>query len=51
MLRNSLSNSIFAEINFSESGIDLSKRAEQLTLDEFLSLTEFVLKQKDWSAN
>ncbi len=45
MLRNSLSNSIFGEINFSESGIDLSKRAEQLTLNEFLLLTDFILKQ------
>ncbi|MBS4034119.1 MAG: ribosomal RNA small subunit methyltransferase A [Ignavibacterium sp.] len=46
MLRNSLSNSIFAEINFSESGIDLSKRAEQLSLDDFLLLTEFILKKQ-----
>lgn len=51
MLRNSLSNSIFAEINFADSGIDLSKRAEQLNLDDFLTFTEFVLKQKDRSAN
>jgi 16S rRNA (adenine1518-N6/adenine1519-N6)-dimethyltransferase len=45
MLKNSLSNSIFAEINFSESGIDLSKRAEQLSLDDFLLLTQFVLEK------
>lgn len=46
MLRNSLSNSIFAKINFSESGIDLSKRAEQLSLNEFISLTEFVINSR-----
>jgi 16S rRNA (adenine1518-N6/adenine1519-N6)-dimethyltransferase len=51
MLRNSLSNSIFGEINFLNSGIDLSKRAEQLELDDFLLLTEYVLKQKDRSAD
>lgn len=46
MLRNSLSNSIFAEINFSESGIDLSKRAEQLNPEDFLLLTDFVMKKE-----
>lgn len=51
MLRNSLSNSIFAEINFLNSGIDLSKRAEQLGLDDFLLLTEFIIKNKDHTAN
>lgn len=51
MLKNSLSNSIFAEINFSDSGIDLSKRAEQLGIDDFLSLTKFVLTQKDRSVS
>jgi len=51
MLRNSLSNSIFAEIDFSNSGIDLSKRAERLSVEDFLLLTEFVLKQKDRSAD
>lgn len=51
MLRNSFSNSIFAEINFANSGIDLSKRAEQLKLDDFLTLTEFVLKQRGQSAD
>lgn len=45
MLRNSLSNSIFAEINFSDSGIDLSKRAEQLNLNDFLLITKFILNQ------
>ena len=44
-LKNSLSNSIFKELNFSNSGIDLSLRAEQLDLNDFLVLTEFVLNQ------
>lgn len=50
MLKNSLSNSIFAAINFSESGIDLSKRAEQLNLEDFLLLTEFVIDKNKSSA-
>lgn len=45
ILRNSLSNSIFAGINFSESEIDLSKRAEQLKVNDFMLLTEFILNQ------
>lgn len=44
-LKNSLSNSIFEELNFSNSGIDLSLRAEQLDVKDFLMLTEFVLNQ------
>ena len=40
-LKNSLSNGIFAEVNFSESGIDLSLRAEQLKVDDFIKLAEF----------
>jgi 16S rRNA (adenine1518-N6/adenine1519-N6)-dimethyltransferase len=44
-LKNSLSNSIFEELNFSNSGIDLSLRAEQLNVKDFLMLTEFVLNQ------
>lgn len=51
MLRNSLSNSIFAEINFSECGIDISKRAEQLSLDDFLLLTQFVLEKSDLTSD
>ena len=43
-LKNSLSNSIFKELNFADSGIDLSLRAEQLDLDDFLRLAEFTLK-------
>jgi len=44
-LKNSLSNSIFEELNFSKSGIDLSLRAEQLDVKDFLVLTEFALNQ------
>lgn len=41
-LKNSLSNGIFAEVNFGDCGIDLSLRAEQLNVDDFIQLTEFV---------
>jgi 16S rRNA (adenine1518-N6/adenine1519-N6)-dimethyltransferase len=41
-LKNSLSNSIFKDMNFTESGIDLSLRAEQLEIKDFLILTDFV---------
>jgi 16S rRNA (adenine1518-N6/adenine1519-N6)-dimethyltransferase len=44
-LKNSLSNSIFKELNFSNSGIDLSLRAEQLDVNDFVVLTEFILNQ------
>ncbi|MFO7445376.1 MAG: 16S rRNA (adenine(1518)-N(6)/adenine(1519)-N(6))-dimethyltransferase RsmA [Ignavibacteriaceae bacterium] len=40
-LKNSLSNSIFGNINFSGSGIDLSLRAEQLDLEDFVKLAEY----------
>lgn len=45
-LKNSLNNSIFSGINFEESGIDLSKRAEQLRLEDFMKLTDFVRSQQ-----
>jgi len=45
-LKNSLSNSIFAGNDFSISGIDLSKRAEQLTVDDFMILTNTALQFK-----
>lgn len=45
-LKNSLSNSIFASVDFSGSGIDLALRAEQLNVDDFIKLAEFALKQK-----
>ena len=44
ILKNSLSNSIFHEIDFSNSGIDLSLRAENLSVDDFVKLTKYVLK-------
>jgi len=40
-LKNSLSNSIFSEVNFSDCKIDLSLRAEQLNVDDFIKLAEF----------
>jgi 16S rRNA (adenine1518-N6/adenine1519-N6)-dimethyltransferase len=40
-LKNSLSNSIFASIDFSKCGVDLSLRAEQLTQNDFIRITEF----------
>jgi 16S rRNA (adenine1518-N6/adenine1519-N6)-dimethyltransferase len=42
-LKNSFSNSIFNEIDFSNSGIDLSLRAENLDVEHYLQLTQFVL--------
>jgi len=44
-LKNSLSNSIFKEINFSGADIDLSLRAEQLDVSDFIKLTEFARDQ------
>jgi 16S rRNA (adenine1518-N6/adenine1519-N6)-dimethyltransferase len=44
-LKNSLSNSIFKEFDFSDSGIDLSLRAEQLDVKDFVTLTNFVVNQ------
>ncbi len=41
-LKNSLSNSIFGNINFNNCGIDLTLRAEQLSIKDFLILAEFV---------
>ena len=42
-LKNSFSNSIFHEIDFSNSGIDLSLRAENLNFEEFIKLTKFIM--------
>jgi 16S rRNA (adenine1518-N6/adenine1519-N6)-dimethyltransferase len=42
ILKNSLSNSIFSDIDFANSGIDLTKRAEQLDIDDFLKLADFI---------
>jgi 16S rRNA (adenine1518-N6/adenine1519-N6)-dimethyltransferase len=43
ILKNSLSNSIFSEIDFSNSGIDLSLRAENLNVEDYMKLTKYVL--------
>lgn len=40
-LKNSLANSIFAQLNFSGCDVDLSLRAEQLDLPDFIKLAEF----------
>jgi 16S rRNA (adenine1518-N6/adenine1519-N6)-dimethyltransferase len=45
ILKNSLSNSIFEKLNFANCGIDLSLRAEQLSIQEFLTLTDFAYKK------
>jgi len=42
ILKNSLSNSIFHRIDFSNSGIDLSLRAENLSIEDFIKLTKYV---------
>jgi 16S rRNA (adenine1518-N6/adenine1519-N6)-dimethyltransferase len=42
-LKNSFGNSIFHEIDFSNSGIDLTLRAENLAVEDFRKLTSFVI--------
>lgn len=44
ILKNSFSNSIFQEIDFSNSGIDLSLRAENLSIEDFVKLTRHAMK-------
>lgn len=44
ILKNSLAESIFADVDFSASGIDLSLRAEQLDTDDFETLAFFLIK-------
>lgn len=46
-LKNALSNSIFKELNFSKSSIDLSLRAEQLDIQDFVTLSDFIKKHID----
>jgi len=43
-LKNSLSNSIFADANFKNCPVDISKRAEELSPTDFLKLAKFLLK-------
>ncbi|MEI7812873.1 MAG: 16S rRNA (adenine(1518)-N(6)/adenine(1519)-N(6))-dimethyltransferase RsmA [Ignavibacteria bacterium] len=45
-LKNSLSNSIFGQLNFEPSGVDMKLRAEQLEQNDFIRLTEFVLNNE-----
>jgi 16S rRNA (adenine1518-N6/adenine1519-N6)-dimethyltransferase len=45
ILKNSLSNSIFHQFDFSDSGIDLSLRAEQLDVMDFVTLAKFAAIQ------
>jgi 16S rRNA (adenine1518-N6/adenine1519-N6)-dimethyltransferase len=46
-LKNSLSNSIFAEVDFESCGIDLTLRAEQLDIDDFRRLALFALAKNN----
>jgi 16S rRNA (adenine1518-N6/adenine1519-N6)-dimethyltransferase len=41
VLRNSLSSSIFADVNFSDAKVDMNLRAEQLDTNDFITLTKF----------
>jgi 16S rRNA (adenine1518-N6/adenine1519-N6)-dimethyltransferase len=46
-LKNSLGSSIFKDYNFENSGVDLSKRAEELEINDFIKLSNFVLSVPD----
>lgn len=46
-LKNSLSNSIFAGVNFLHCKLDLSLRAEQLTVEDFIELTQYLLDKSN----
>jgi 16S rRNA (adenine1518-N6/adenine1519-N6)-dimethyltransferase len=48
-IKNSLGNSIFKELNFTATGIDLTRRAEQLDIKEFEYLADYVLSKSDQS--
>ncbi len=43
-LKNSLSNSIFSNCDFSKIELSLSKRAEELNVNDFIKLTEYIQK-------
>ncbi|MEE9430444.1 MAG: 16S rRNA (adenine(1518)-N(6)/adenine(1519)-N(6))-dimethyltransferase RsmA [Melioribacteraceae bacterium] len=43
-LKNSLGNSIFRDCDFSNLGISLQKRAEELEVEDFLELTKYIQK-------
>lgn len=44
-LKNSLNNSIFKNCNFNEMTLDFSKRAENLTISDYIELTQFIQNQ------
>lgn len=46
-LKNSLSNGIFAPIDFSKSGVDLTLRAENLEVNDFMKLSDFAIQNKN----
>ena len=41
-LKNSLSNSIFKSYDFSKIELSLNKRAEELDVEDFINLTEYI---------
>jgi 16S rRNA (adenine1518-N6/adenine1519-N6)-dimethyltransferase len=49
-LKNSFSNSIFGAGIFEGSGLDLTKRAEELDLDDYIRVTKFVQSKLDTSS-
>lgn len=46
-LKNSLRNSVFADVRINEEEFDVSRRAEELTINEFVELTRIIQKQFD----
>jgi len=44
-IKNSLNNSIFANINFSNLNLNFTKRAEELSIEEFVSLSNYIYEQ------
>jgi 16S rRNA (adenine1518-N6/adenine1519-N6)-dimethyltransferase len=44
-LKNSLSSSRFGDIDFTKSEVDLSLRAEQLSIEDFILLTNFIRRE------
>mgnify|MGYP001605118355 FL=1 len=46
-LKNSLGNSIFSDIVFDDCDFDLSRRAEELTIVEFVELTRIIKNYQD----
>ena len=47
MLCNSLKNSIFEHLNFNQTGIDLTLRAEKLSINDFHILARFAFEHRD----